>query len=78
MKVAVPTIEITDREREIIAAQLEDIGRREGRGKLASRTEVKRFLLEAIYLQIEGLELWWEDIGPGRYEDEDFDDFDLE
>lgn len=74
MKIALGTWEIDDREREIIAAQLEEAGRRQAKGKKASRAEVKMWLEDAIYLQTESLESWWEEMGPGAetYDDDDW------
>ena len=75
MKVKLPTLDITDREREILAAKLDDDDQRLGKGKMATREEVKQFMLESVFLQLEGLELWWDDIGPGSHEpDEDEDE----
>ena len=44
--------------------------------KKASRIEVKAWLEDAIYLQTESLESWWEEFGPGSVMEDDDDDDD--
>jgi len=61
MRVALGTVEISDQERRLIAADLDFYGERQARGKLATRDEVREYLEDTLSERLQALKGLWDD-----------------